>query len=231
MDHRLLPGTRLGERELVQLLGASRSAVRNALARLGHELLVELRPNRGALVANPSVAETRDLFEGRRIVESAIVRSLADTLVPEGLARLRAFVDDEQRAYDRGDSKGGQRLSIRFHKVLSDLAGNSVLDRFMEHLICRTPLLVLAHRGTHVAYCGAHEHRSVVEALANRDAGAAARLMNEHLSHLENQLRLEEHPHAISLDQALLGLRARPRARVSRRPDATPRQQETGSIS
>src|SRR5437660_202922 len=65
LDHRLAPGTKLGERELSELLGASRGAVRAALARLGHSLLVELRPNRGAVIANPTAAETRDLFEAR----------------------------------------------------------------------------------------------------------------------------------------------------------------------
>ena len=74
LDHRLAPGARLGERELSELLGASRGAVRAALARLGHSLLVELRPNRGAVIANPTAAETRDLFEARRVIESAVVQ-------------------------------------------------------------------------------------------------------------------------------------------------------------
>src|SRR2546430_16415048 len=72
LDHRLAPGTRLGERELSELLGASRGAVRAALSRLGHSLLVELRPNRAAIIANPSAAETRDVFEARRAIESAV---------------------------------------------------------------------------------------------------------------------------------------------------------------
>src|SRR5207249_2729354 len=95
LDHRLAPGTRLGERELSEALGASRGAVRAALSRLGHSLLVELRPNRGAVIANPSPAETRDLFEARRVIESAILQRLADTINAKQLAELRAFVADE----------------------------------------------------------------------------------------------------------------------------------------
>ena len=203
LDHRLAPGTKLVERDLSELLGASRGAVRAALARLGHNLLVELRPNRGAVIANPSAEETRDVFEARRVIESAVVQRLARTVTPKELAELRAFVAEEQKAYERGDRRTGQRLSIRFHKVLSELARNTELDRFMEHLICRTPLLTLAHKGPRLAYCGVAEHREVVEALARKDPAAAVKRMGAHLAQLEGQLQVEAEPRpAASLSEA-----------------------------
>src|SRR5436190_12685979 len=110
LDHRLAPGTKLTERELVEIFGVSRGAVRAALARLGHSLLVELRPNRGAVIANPTAAETRDLFEARRVIEAAVLQRLARSLTAKQLAELRTFIADEQKAYDRGDRKTGQRL-------------------------------------------------------------------------------------------------------------------------
>ena len=193
LDHRLPPGTKLKERELAEIFSVSRGAVRGALTRLGHSLLVELRPNRGAIIANPSPAETHDLFEARRVIEAALMQRLARTITPKQIGELRAYVNDEQRAYDRGDRKAGQRHSVRFHKVLSELAGNAALDRFMEHLICRTPLLALARTGR-IAYCGAAEHREVVEALAKRDTAAAVRRMTEHLNNVERQLTAEAQP-------------------------------------
>jgi DNA-binding GntR family transcriptional regulator len=203
LDHRLVPGTKLKERELSEIFGVSRGAVRAALTRLGHSLLVELRPNRGAIIANPSLAETRDMFEARRVLEAAIVQRLARSLTAKQIAELRKFVAEESRAYGKGDRKAGQRLSIRFHKVLAELAGNATLDRFMEHLICRTPLLALARTGR-IAYCGADEHREVVEALARRDAAAAARCMIEHLNNVEGELVAEPEPKiASSLAAAL----------------------------
>jgi DNA-binding GntR family transcriptional regulator len=194
LDHRLAPGTKLVERDLSELLGASRGAVRAALARLGHSLLVELRPNRGAVIANPTAIETRDVFEARRVIESAVVQQLARSIGAKQLGELRAFAAEEQKAYERGDRRTGQRLSIRFHKLLSELAGNAELDRFMEHLICRTPLLTLAHKGSRLAYCGADEHREIVEALAKHDPALAVRRMNAHLATLESQLHVAEEP-------------------------------------
>lgn len=205
LDHRLAPGTKLVERDLSELLGASRGAVRAALARLGHSLLVELRPNRGAVIANPTAAETRDLFEARRVIESAVVQRLARNITAKQLAELRSFIAEEQKAYDRGDRRTGQRLSIRFHKVLSELAGNGELDRFMEHLICRTPLLTLAHKGPRLEYCGVGEHREVVEALAKRDPALALKRMGAHLNNLEGQLHVAEEPRpASTLSEAFI---------------------------
>jgi DNA-binding GntR family transcriptional regulator len=206
LEHRLAPGTRLGERELAELLHASRGAVRAALARLHHSLLVELRPNRGAVIANPTAAETRDLFEARRVIESAVMQKLARDITEKQLAELRAFVAGEEDAYARGDRKTGQRLSVRFHKLLAELAGNVVLDRFMEQVICRTPLLVLAYKGSRLAYCGAAEHRDVVEALAQRDGGLAVRRMTAHLTNLESELRIEESPAPASTLAAAFGV-------------------------
>jgi DNA-binding GntR family transcriptional regulator len=205
LDHRLAPGTKLVERDLSELLGASRGAVRAALARLGHSLLVELRPNRGAVIANPTAAQTRDVFEARRVIESAVVQSLARSLTAKQLTELRAFVAEEQKAYDQGDRRTGQRLSIRFHKVLSEHAGNAELDRFMEHLICRTPLLTLAHKGSRLAYCGVAEHREVLEALAKRDPALAVKRMTAHLATLQSQLHIEDEPKpASTLSEAFI---------------------------
>lgn len=205
LDHRLAPGTKLVERDLSELLGVSRGAVRAALARLGHSLLVELRPNRGAVIANPTADETHDVFEARRVIESAVVQSLARSITAKQLAELRAFVADEHKAYERGDRRTGQRLSIRFHKLLSELAGNAALDRFMEHLICRTPLLTLAHKGSRLAYCGADEHREIVDALGRRDPVLAVRRITAHLGNLHKQLHVEEEPRpASTLAEALV---------------------------
>src|SRR5688572_2973454 len=205
LDHRLAPGTKLVERDLSELLGVSRGAVRSALARLGHSLLVELRPNRGAVIANPTAAQMRDVFEARRVIEAAVVQSLARTITAKQIAELRAFVAEEQKAYDRGDRRTGQRLSIRFHKVLTELAGNAELDRFMEHLICRTPLLTLARGNGRLVYCGVPEHREVVDALARRDPALAAKRMSAHLTSLARQLHADEQPRpASTLSEALI---------------------------
>ncbi len=57
LEQRLAPGTKLSEEALGEIFGVSRTIIRRALSRLAHEGVVLLRPNRGAVVASPSVDE------------------------------------------------------------------------------------------------------------------------------------------------------------------------------
>src|SRR5258708_19556787 len=73
MSQRLPPGTKLTESTFCELFKVSRTIVRKALQRLEHEHIIELRPNRGAIVARPTPQETREIFIARRAVEAAIL--------------------------------------------------------------------------------------------------------------------------------------------------------------
>ena len=73
LEHRLLPGTKLGEDEIGEIYGASRTLVRTALQQLAHEGIVNIEKNRGAFVARPTPADAREVFEARRLIEPTIV--------------------------------------------------------------------------------------------------------------------------------------------------------------
>jgi DNA-binding GntR family transcriptional regulator len=191
LDHRLQPGTKLKEVELAQVFGVSRSAVRNVLARLAYARLVELRPNRGATVASPSAEESRDLFAARRAIEGAIVDALARRVTPAQRRRLHALVARERDAYARGESRAALKQSLRFHRELAAMAGNRVLADMLDHLIARTPLVVLAFRAAgRENRCGSDDHADIVEAIAAGNAGRAVEAMSRHLQDLEDQLDL-----------------------------------------
>ena len=89
-EHRLPPGSKLGEDELAEVYGISRTIVRAALQGLSHRHLVELKRNRGAFVAQPTVREAREVFEARALLEPRTARSACERMTPEGLALLRA---------------------------------------------------------------------------------------------------------------------------------------------
>jgi DNA-binding GntR family transcriptional regulator len=192
-EHQLAPGTKLKEVSLAEVFGVSRAVVRGVLARLGHAHLVEQRPNRGAVVATPSIEESRQVFEARTAIEEAIVAKAARTASVRDAATLREWVASEEAAYARGDERGGVRLSVDFHRRLAELAGNRVLSRFLDELVSRTPLIALAHRGQAPAPCGCDDHIALVGAIAAHDERRAKALMRDHISHLERALNLR-HP-------------------------------------
>jgi DNA-binding GntR family transcriptional regulator len=192
-DRRLVPGTKLKEVTLAELFGVSRACVRKALERLAYIRLVELRPNRVALVATPSVEESRQVFHARRTVESAIAALAAERAAPRDVAALRQIAQAEHDAYAAGDVRGGLQHSVAFHRRLAAIAGNAVLERFLDELISRMPLVLLAQRGTSAPACATDEHTPIVEAIVARDGARAAALIHEHLLHLEREA-LHERP-------------------------------------
>ena len=192
LDHRLPPGTRLGEVALADLFGVTRAVIRKVLARLAHSRLVDLRPNRGAVVASPTADEARDLFAARSAIEAAIVSSLARNVTRAQLRELKAMTRAERSAYDAGDARHGLKLSVEFHRLLARMAGNAVLCEFLDQLVARTPLVVLAHQGPAAdSACSIDEHTQLVDALAAGDPARAVATMRAHLDALLARLDLQ----------------------------------------
>lgn len=193
LDHRLPPGTKLKEIPLAELFGVTRSVVRKALTRLAHERVVELRTNRGAIVASPSIEESRNLFAARLVIESAIVAGLTRSITKAQARELRSLLQEENAAYQRGEVRSGLKLSREFHCVIARMAGNTVLTEFLEQLVARTPLVLLAYRGTmQHAGCANDEHEAIVDAMVAGKGEKAVALLKTHLESLAGQLQLEE---------------------------------------
>ncbi len=97
----------------------------------------------------------------------------------------------ERDAYDAGEARHGLKLSVEFHRVLARMAGNAVLVEFLDQLVARTPLVVLAHQGPAVDNaCSIDEHSQLVDALAAGDAARAVATMRAHLDALLARLDL-----------------------------------------
>jgi DNA-binding GntR family transcriptional regulator len=190
-EHRLPPGTKLGEDRLAAIFGVSRARIRRVLPRLAHEGVVSLEPNRGAFVAKPTVDEAREVFEARRVIEPAIVEKVAR--LPERravVARMRRHVAAEKRARTQGDLRAVVRLSGEFHTLLADSAGNGVLAKSMKELATRTCLVIALYDKPAMPSCLGDEHGEIVDALAAGEAPKAVKLMLDHLHHVERNLDL-----------------------------------------
>ncbi len=190
-EHRLPPGTKLVEERLAEIFAVSRARVREVLARMAHEQIVELYPQRGAYVAKPSPQQAHDVFEARRLIEPALLRRLIATLTPERVARLRQHQELEIDARRRDDKRAIVRLSGDFHTLLADLAGNSALARSMRELSALTCLIIFLYDAPTATSCRADEHSEIIDAIAKRDASRAEKLMLEHLAHIEGSLKLD----------------------------------------
>jgi DNA-binding GntR family transcriptional regulator len=193
---RLAPGIKLKEMELAQLFKVSRTSVRNALLRLSHKGLVDIAPNRGAIVAQLSAEDCRQLYEARRAIEGTIVEILAQRRSAAMVKTLRAHVAAQRRAFERGDTKEGYRVAIAFHRLLAELADNRILAQVLDDLLARMPLVILTLGSQRSANDATHsDHIELVEAIAAGRAAQARRILVKHLQHLEDDLK-EQRPAA-----------------------------------
>lgn len=194
INHQLRPATPLQEDALATAFGVSRTLIRKVLQQLSHEKLVELIPNKGAIVARPSVEEARQVFEARREIECILIRRLAATISDAEITRLRAAVEAEARAQEQGDKRRRLQLSGDFHRELASLAGNDVLKDFVHELVSRSSLVIALYESPGAVPCAYDEHKRIVDALAKRDGEDAARNMEHHLRHVEAQVDLSDVP-------------------------------------
>ena len=180
IEQALEPGAKLPEDTIGERFGASRTIVRQALARLAAEGLIELRRNHGASVAVPSWEEARDIFDIRLGLERQVMSRLAGRLTREQIDTLGAHVDEEERA--RGNNEPlSIRLATEFHILLAEMTGSPVLTRYVSEVSSRCGLILALYSRPHSSECAVNEHRAVISALAEGDAVRAAAVMDEHL--------------------------------------------------
>ncbi len=188
VEHRLPPGTKLGEERLAGVFGVSRTQIRQVLERLAHDSIVTVHPNRGAFVSSPTVEEAREVFAARRLIEPELIREAAQMATPPDIQRLRKHVLLESAARAANDKRAIIRLSGEFHQIIAEIAGNRILARTMRELETLTCLVIILYDAPNVPACPYHEHSDLVDAVQARDANRAATLMLEHLQHIEGAL-------------------------------------------
>ncbi len=205
MSRRLPPGTRLGEAELSDLYQVSRTTVRKALQRLSHDHIVELRPNRGAVVASPSPAEAREVFQARRVIERAIIPLVIANATRPALRRLNESLKTEHNALVKGDRADWIRLGGEFHILLAELAGNAVLLRFATELVSRCSLIIALYESPGAPMCEDDDHQPLVSLIEQRQTEAATALMENHLREIEARLMLDSPEKTVNLADVLSG--------------------------
>lgn len=192
VENHLAPGTKLPEDTLAETYGVSRTSIRKVLQRLAHERLVDVRLNRGATVAQPSVSEARDIFSARRIIECGAIPQIVAKASPAKLDALRDLVHREHAAQERGDWRESIYLSGAFHVELMRLSGNETLTDFLTQLVSRSSLVIATYGSPQTASCRHSEHDDVIEIIAGGDVEAAARWMDRHLRDVERTVVLDE---------------------------------------
>lgn len=180
------PKQRLVEMDLVASLGVNRAAVREALAKLEQEGLVERRANRGVTVREVTAQEAHDVIEMRIAVESLAVQWACTRQTDEQSERLRALLQELEQATAGDDTSGFTALQARVHHAIVDMAASGPLSGIVHSLSAQTAQIrrrSLAVPGRLPASLA--EHRRIAEAVLDRDADRAVAEMTQHLRHVQ----------------------------------------------
>jgi DNA-binding GntR family transcriptional regulator len=193
----LQPGAKLSEEAIGSFFKVSRTIVRAALTRLNAESVIELKQNRGAYVASPSIEEAKDVFEARVCIEREIVRRLVAHVTPEQLDALAEHIEREHELAHKHDRAGALRLSGDFHIQIAQMAGNGVLTQFLRPLITRTSLILALYSNRREQDCSADEHASIIAALRQGDPDRAGEAIVRHLNGVLGRADLGVRPNEV----------------------------------
>lgn len=193
-EHRLAPGTKLGEDELADIYNVSRTIVRASLQSLSHAQLIEIKRNRGAFVAQPTPKEAREVFEARELVEPRMARMAAQRATAKDVKVLKAHIKAEHAALDGGEIGRALYLSGQLHVIIAQIAAQSTICGIVEALIARSSLIIALYWRRESALCETHAHDSLVQAIERHDDVAADELMRSHLVDLHSALDLSSKP-------------------------------------
>ncbi|KVU78540.1 GntR family transcriptional regulator [Burkholderia ubonensis] len=205
LEHRLAPGAKLTEAQLCDVFGVKRGTIRQALALLATDRLVDLEPNRGAFVASPTLQDVHEVFEMRRIIELAVVERLATGPGAKRLKGVAALIDKERKAFERRDVPAWIRLSGEFHTALAALMGNATLSACLDGLVARSTLMSALYESHGRSPCSFDDHGAILVALEAGDAKRAAELMAHHLQHVELKMLDRPAPGAVDLREVFGG--------------------------
>lgn len=207
LKHRLMPGDKLTERDIVEAVGVSRVVARQALIRLSEEGLVSWEVNRGASVARPDVAEIIALFDALTSIEQSVVEKAEKAIgTPEWDALRRQTGIDEQVAKKRPPELEGD-VSADFHLLLVATTKNRFLIEFHEKLVRRVMLLNSLFRLERSSSRLIHDHDRIAILIEEGKIARAKRLIEQHYADVLRSYDVTVEPSsAMSLREALSGV-------------------------
>jgi DNA-binding GntR family transcriptional regulator len=175
-------GARVPERQLCEMFGISRTPLREALKQLASEGLIELRLNRGAIVAPFRREELLELFEAVGGIERCAAELAATRMVARDVERLDALQQKIEWHHDRGELRDYFETNQQIHSTIVGFARNAVLKSTHDVLLPRAErarFFALSVQGRWDE--SVREHHDILTALRKKDGERAGRLLGHHV--------------------------------------------------
>ncbi len=185
-------GEAVSEERLASLLHVSRTPIREALMSLQFQGLIDIRPQRGSFVFQPTQQDIEEMCDFRVMLETGALR-LAIVHAPGETRRLMQEAETAlEEAEARGDALGAAKADEAFHEALFATCGNRFLTQSYDLISGRVGAVRYFARGSETSRRSTgREHRAILKALARSDVAAASELLTAHI--LAMRGRFKEH--------------------------------------
>lgn len=183
MNKEFKPGQRLPEIAIAEQLNVSRTPVREAFRQLANEGLINIFPNEGASLVNPSKEEIENTFEMRAYLECLAIKKAVHRITPLQLCMLEEEIQKEESIFAAKDLDKYLEINNAFHRIIAEASGNVVLYDLIISVLSRS-LVYLVLFESFFDFSGnpsLDEHRAILEALKERDEEKAEALMKSHI--------------------------------------------------
>lgn len=181
---------RLDERKMAEQLGISRTPIREALARLEQNGLVEIQPRKGVYICRKTRTEVMEMIVVWAALESMAARLATVEASDKEIASLRALANAHAAIDAQSDIEAYSKANIRFHQRILELSRCEALketaDRLFMHMhgVRRRAIGESDRAARSVA-----DHMAIVDALEARDAGLVEGLVRDHSMRLRKHIR------------------------------------------
>lgn len=182
VEGKIAPGSRLSERALCEQMGVSRTPMREAFKVLAGESLIQILPNKGAIVPRMSVVEVAQTFEVIAALEGLSGQLAAQRASDEQIQRIQKLQADMELAHQRSNLSRYYSLNSEIHSLISEAAHNPVLKETYLSINARLQSLRFRSNLNRSKWDKAvREHAQIARALSRRDGGKLAELLVAHL--------------------------------------------------
>jgi DNA-binding GntR family transcriptional regulator len=176
------PGRRMIESDIALSMGISRTPVREAVHKLEAEGLLMPLSKGGYAVRGLTISDIEDTFDIRSILESFAGYLAAKRHTEGEMVALEMKIDEFQRYLDRGDLKRLSAVNTEFHEALYALSRSHRLIKMINGLKDEIEFLRnIILNSEEMARLSNRDHREIVEAIKQRDAGKVERQLKEHI--------------------------------------------------
>lgn len=170
-------GTRVAEPELADRFGISRTPIREAFRQLESEGFITVIPRKGAVVASLSAKDISDFYDLKMVLEGYAARCATKELTEKDMVKMEAVNRQMEAAAEKKDLRKVLALHNEFHEIFLKACGNEKLYAIVQNMVMQFQRfrLILAMRGKIEG--SIRQHREIIEAFRNRNAGLAESLV------------------------------------------------------